>query len=67
MQMRLTDLRFMANGWKGHWILALATFAAWTGVANAAEPTTTVVEFHNAALDQFFVTASPAEAATLAR
>lgn len=37
------------------------------GVANAAEPTATVVEFHNAALDQFFVTASPAEAATLAR
>ena len=31
----------------------------------AAEPTATVVEFHNAALNRYFITASPTEAATL--
>ncbi len=45
--------------------LALATFAAMAGTANAAEPTATIVEFHNAALDHYFITASPAEAAAL--
>jgi uncharacterized protein (DUF1800 family) len=44
-------------------VTALGFFLA--GTATADEPTATVVEFHNAALAHYFVTASAAEAAML--
>ncbi|MEP7182107.1 MAG: DUF1800 family protein [Betaproteobacteria bacterium] len=46
--------------------LAIAAIAAGaTGIATAAEPTATVVEFYNAKLDHYFVTAYLDEAAML--
>src|SRR5664279_5610196 len=37
----------------------------WTTTARAAEPTATVVEYYNAALNHYFITAFPAEIAML--
>ena len=61
--MRLPDLHFPSSRRSVVRELALATFVAMAGTASAAEPTATVVEFRNAALDHYFITASPAEAA----
>ncbi len=46
-------------------ILGAATVAAVTGSVNAIEPTATVVEFYNAALDHYLIATSPREVAAL--
>ena len=58
-------MRFPFSHKMGLSVLALAAFSAAAGTTNAAEPTATIIEFHNAAKDQYFITASPAEAAAL--
>src|SRR5512137_2642593 len=63
--MRFPDIRFPFPRQKGLSVLALAAFSATAGTTNAAEPTATIIEFRNAALDQYFITASPTEAAAL--
>ena len=45
--------------------LALFALAAGAGTTRAAEPTATVVEFYNASLNHYFVTAYADEAAML--
>jgi uncharacterized protein (DUF1800 family) len=45
--------------------LPLAAALAYAGMAGAIEPTATVVEYYNARLDHYFMTAAPEEAAML--
>jgi hypothetical protein len=58
-------MRFPSSRNRDLQVLAMATFVAVAGTANAAEPTATIIEFRNAALDHYFITASAAEAAAL--
>jgi uncharacterized protein (DUF1800 family) len=63
--MRFPDVQFPFPHHMGLSVLALAAFSATAGPTNAAEPTATIIEFRNAARDDYFITASPAEAAAL--
>ena len=63
--MRFPDLQLPSPAKRRLQGLTMASFLAMAGTTNAAEPTATIVEFHSATLDQYFITASPAEAAAL--
>ena len=50
---------------KRAFMVASAALAGFTGNAHAVEPTATVIEYYNAALNHYFITAFTAEAAML--